>query len=88
MSSVVNVFVGILRNYREQLVQKNTFRQMLYISLKNALGWGLPMKQQPYFPPEKDKHSHKGGIFCHKKIFLSVNLLQLLTLGNIMLFSL
>ena len=33
----------------------------------------------------KTKHSHKGGIFCQKKIF-SINLLQLLMLGNTVFF--
>ena len=54
---------------------------MLHISLKNTSGWGLLMKQHSYFPHEKDKHSHKGGIFCQKNIF-SINLLQLLMLGH------
>ena len=39
------------------------------------------MKQHSYFPHEKGKHSHKGGFFCQKTIF-SINLLQLLMLGN------
>ena len=58
---------------------------MLHISLKNTSGWGLLMKQHSYFPHEKDKHSHKGGFFCQKKIF-SINLLQLLMLGNTVFF--
>ena len=45
------------------------------------------MKQHSNFPREKDKHSHKGGIFCHKEIFMSINLLQLLTFGNTIFFS-
>ena len=45
---------------------------MLHISLKNTSGWGLLMKQHSYFPHEKDKHSHKGGFFCQKNIFLSI----------------
>ena len=42
---------------------------MLHISLKNTSGWGLLMKQHSYFPHEKDKHSHKGGIFLPQKDF-------------------
>ena len=61
---------------------------MLHISLKNASGWGLLMKQHSYFPPEKDKHSHKGGMFAKKKIFSVYQFIATAHVGEYSTFSL